>query len=93
MGKAREFWLVKYRRLSLCHSVLYLPPIEPKDYFEVKHVIEKSAYQKAVDASKEISYIGFDCIHCEMKNGVVCEEHLFDNARIATEALKELGEL
>ena len=73
-SKPREFWLVKAEPESICHYVLYLPPLPPKH--EVVHVIEKSAFDKAVHALK----------HYAIANGGT-----HPSGNVARNTLRELG--
>lgn len=82
MKTHREFWLVKPNHLALDHFVLYEQPFCRG--YETVHVIEKSAFDKAVDALKII----LDVRSCDKRSEAA---QLFDCRMLARDTLKELG--
>lgn len=64
--------------------------LNPEDGLEIVSVIEKSAYEKAIEALKHIYKRDLSCGACNDRVDYSVREH---DEGIAEDALKELGEL
>ena len=92
---ARIFKLSEKARAELVHfpDDVLKHARESDVNWEYFRVIEKSAFDKAIEALKKVAITGWDCIHCEMSTNRICSSHYDENVDIAREALKELGEV